>query len=88
MYLTTVSNLYTTGYYTQTFDAGQANKTYEFDISAETYSTYPTNTIEMKGFLAGYKLKQGTADGFYLNFSLAVKDASTFTISVSTHTGS
>lgn len=37
----------------------------------------------MKGFLTGYKLKQGTATGFELNFSLSVKSASQFTIQVS-----
>jgi len=34
----------------------------------------------MKGFLAGYKMKQGTATGVYLNFTLKTKDASQFTI--------
>lgn len=34
----------------------------------------------MKGFLAGYKIQQGTAPGFELNFNIKVKDASYFTI--------
>lgn len=37
----------------------------------------------MKGFLAGYKMKQGTAGGIFLNFTLRVKDAASFTINVS-----
>lgn len=42
----------------------------------------------MKGFLTGYKLKQGTATGFELNFSLSVKSASQFTIQVSVNVNS
>ena len=42
----------------------------------------------MKGFLAGYKMKQGTANGMFLNFTLKVKDALTFTITVSVNNNS
>ena len=42
----------------------------------------------MKGFLAGYSLKQMAAPGFELNFTLSVKSASLFTIQVSTNVDS
>ena len=71
------------GEYTQVFDQNSTTKSYTHDIATngnETYANYGTNIIEMKGFLTGYKLKQGTATGFELNFSLSVKSASQFTI--------
>ncbi len=42
----------------------------------------------MKGFLSGYKMKQGTANGMNLNFTLSIKDASSFTIQVSINANS
>ncbi len=74
------------GAYSQTFDINQPNKSYSIDVPNnfnETYTNFGTNTIEMKGFLAGYKFKQGTANGMFLNFTLKVKNASFFTITVS-----
>jgi hypothetical protein len=74
------------GAYSQTFDINQANKSYSIDVPnkfGETYTNFGTNKIEMKGFLAGYKMKQGTANGMFLNFTLMVKDASSFTITIS-----
>ena len=82
---------YFLGEYTQTFDQTVLNKSYSLDIAVngnESYPNYPTNTIEMKGFLAGYSLKQGTASGFELNFTLTVTNASFFAIQVSTNTNS
>jgi hypothetical protein len=55
---------YFLGYYTQSFDTTAVNKSYSLDVAlnvGEYYSNYPTNTVEMKGFLAGYKMQQGTA---------------------------
>lgn len=55
------------GEYTQVVDQNSATKSYAYDIAVngnETYPNYPTNTIEMKGFLAGYVMKQSTSPGF------------------------
>jgi hypothetical protein len=38
----------------------------------------------MKGFLAGYKLMQGTANGLFVNFQMTPKNATFFTITIST----
>lgn len=68
-----------------------SNKSYTIDVpnrAGETYANFGTNTIEMKGFLAGYKMKQGTANGMFLNFTLKVKDASSYTITVTVDTNS
>ena len=42
----------------------------------------------MKGFLAGYKIKQGTANGVYLNFTMRTNNATFFTVDVSIHSDS
>jgi len=44
---------------------------------------YPSNKIEMKGFLSGYLLMQGTSPGVELNFTMSVKNSSHFTTSIS-----
>ena len=66
MYLTvskTNTNFFL-GEYNQVFDTAAISKSYSFDVAlntGESYSNFATNKIEMKGFLAGYKMRQGTA---------------------------
>jgi hypothetical protein len=42
-----------------------------------------SHLIEMKGFLCGYKMQQGTANGVFLNFTLTYQDLTHFKIQVS-----
>lgn len=79
------------GSYHQTLDMNDVSKAYSFDLpnnAGETYSNFGTNKIEMKGFLTGYKMKQGTANGMFLNFTLEVKNATFYTIKVSVNVNS
>jgi len=88
MYLTldSANTDYFLGSYTQVISLSDQNKiykTYTFDIGnnlGENYTTFSTNKIEMKGFLAGYKIQQGRANGLFLNFTLKPKNATFFTI--------
>ena len=93
MYLTvskTNTNFFL-GEYNQVFDTAATSKSYSFDVALntdESYSNFATNKIEMKGFLAGYKMMQGTATKMELNFTMQTKNASHFTILTSTNNDS
>ncbi len=79
------------GSYSQPFNMTVPSETYSFDLpnkAGETYSNFGTNKIEMKGFLTGYNMKQGTANGMFLNFTLEVKNATFYTIKVSANVNS
>ena len=54
-------------------------------LPCENYPNYPDNKIEMKGFLVGYQYKRKTAPGLYIDFSLKVETASSFTVNVKTY---
>jgi hypothetical protein len=91
MYLAYVRTDYESNFYTQQLNVQQATKQYSFDVSynaGESYPNFPTDPIGQKGFLVGYKIKQGTANGFFLNFTLTPKDSTSFTIQIGTNDGS
>jgi hypothetical protein len=42
----------------------------------------------MKGFLASYKIKQGNSPGLSINFTLTIKNATYFTVTLDTYAAS
>jgi hypothetical protein len=85
MYLAYTSADFYSGYYTLHLDQTFTSRKYSIDVAnngGENYTNFGTNKIVMKGFLAGYKLKQGSAAGFSLNFTLAPLNATFFCVTV------
>lgn len=91
MYLAYTSADFYSGYYSLTLDQTVTNRKYSIDVpnnGGENYTSFGTNKIAMKGFLVGYKLKQGSAAGFSLNFTLAPLNATFFRVTVETYEAS
>ncbi len=82
------SNDYFTGAHTYTPSAPSPTGSYSFDVAnnaGENYVNFGTNKIVMKGFLASYKIKQGNSPGLSINFTLAIKNATYFTVTLDTY---